>query len=169
MMIRDEKISDIKEIFEVTKEAFSDHPLSNNTEQFIINRLRASKVLTISLVAEIDGKVVGHVAFSPVLISDGSKNWYGLGPISVLPDYQKQGIGKSLIDEGLSRLKAMGTRGCVLIGDPEYYGRFGFKSLPGLTHSGVPQKFVLALPFGEKRIRGNVKFHKSFLATGKEK
>ena len=57
--------------------------------------------MTISLVAEIDGQVVGHIAFSPIVISDGTTDWYGMGPVSVLPDHQKQGIGKALVNEGI--------------------------------------------------------------------
>src|SRR3990172_2019973 len=124
MIIRNERESDVGVISEVTKEAFENHPHSNHTEQFIVDALRAANALTVSLVAEVDGKVVGHIAFSPVTISDGSQNWYGLGPISVLPECQKQGIGKSLIDEGLSLLKALGAKGCVLVGEPKYYERF---------------------------------------------
>jgi len=102
--------------------------------------LRAAGALTISLVAEAGGKVVGHIAFSPVTISDGSLNWYGLGPISVLPAYQQQGIGKALMREGLLRLKALGANGCVLAGDPGYYERFSFRSFPELNHEGVPRR-----------------------------
>ena len=97
MIIRNETTSDIEAISEVTIAAFQNLPISNHTEQYIINALRDANALTISLVAEVDGIVVGHIAFSPIAISDGSLNWYGLGPISVLPKYQKQGIGKSLI------------------------------------------------------------------------
>ena len=129
MIIRNETHSDIEAISEVTITAFQNLAISNHTEQFIINALRAANALTISLVAEVDGKVVGHIAFSPIAISDGSLNWYGLGPISVLPKYQKQGIGKSLILKGLSLLKDMGGQGCALVGDPNYYKRFGFKSI----------------------------------------
>ena len=128
--------------------------------------MRAANALTVSLVAEADGKVVGHIAFSPVTISDGSQNWYGLGPISVLPKFQKQGIGKSLIHEGLSLLKASGAKGCVLVGDPKYYERFGFKNLPDLVLDGVPQEYFLALTFGEEEIHGTVMFHQGFTATG---
>jgi putative acetyltransferase len=166
MIIRGETESDVEAIFDVTKAAFENHPIGNHTEQYIVNALRASNALVISLVAEVDGKVVGHVAFSPVNISDGSRNWYGLGPISVLPEYQKRGIGKALMHEGLSRLKALGARGCVLVGDPGYYERFGFRSLPELTHVGVPQENVLTLPFDGNKAQGNVKFHASFSATG---
>jgi len=105
MIIRQETTSDIEAITQITIAAFRTLPISNQTEQFIIKALRVAGALTLSLVAEIGGRVVGHIAFSPVTISDGSKNWYGLGPVSVLPDYQRQGIGKLLINEGLSLLK----------------------------------------------------------------
>ena len=166
MIIRKEAVSDIEAITEVTIAAFRTLPISNHTEQFIINALRAADALTISLVAEIDGQVVGHIAFSPVTISDGSQGWYGLGPISVLPEYHHQGIGKSLVREGLSLLKALGGKGCALVGDPNYYKRFGFRNYPQLIHEGVPQEVFLALPFTEKVPQGIVVFHEGFLANG---
>jgi predicted N-acetyltransferase YhbS len=88
IIIRNEIKSDLEAISEITKAAFENHPHSNHTEQFIINALRDANALTISLVAEAGKKVVGHIAFSPVIISDGSLGWYGLGPISVLPELQ---------------------------------------------------------------------------------
>ncbi len=165
MIIRQETQTDIEAITKITKLAFENHPFSKNTEQFIINALRAANALTISLVAEIDGKLVGHIAFSPVTFSDGSKNWYGLGPISVEPDYQKQGIGKSLVNEGIGLLKDLGAEGCVLVGDPKYYERFGFKSPNELKHEGVPQENFLALPFCNRIPKGIVQFHRAFSAT----
>ena len=128
MILRKETAADVEAITEVTTAAFRNHPISNHTGQLIIKALRDANALTISLVAEIDGRIVGHIAFSPVIISDGTKDWYGLGPVSVLPDYQKQGIGKSLVNEGLSLLKNMGGKGCALVRDPNYYKRFGFKN-----------------------------------------
>ncbi len=166
MILREETTADIDAITEVTIAAFKNLPVSNQTEQFIIKALRSADALTISLVAEIDERVVGHIAFSPVVISDGTKDWYGLGPISVLPEYQKQGIGKSLINEGLSLLKKMGGQGCALVGDPNYYKRFGFKNFPELVHEGIPQEVFVALPFNEKAPQGTIEFHESFLATG---
>ena len=166
MIIRNESESDFEAISSVTRAAFENHPHSNHTEQFIVNALRAANALTVSLVAEVGGKVVGHIAFSPVTISDGSHHWYGLGPVSVLPELQKQGVGKSLIHEGLSLLKALGAEGCVLVGDPEYYQRFGFRNIPDLIHDGVPQEVFLALPFDKKIAQGTVVFHEGFLATG---
>ena len=166
MIIRKETDADTETISEVTIAAFMTLPISDHTEQFIINSLRAAGALTISLVAEVDGRIVGHVAFSPVKIADGSTNWYGLGPVSVLPEYQKQGIGTSLINEGLSLLKDLRGQGCALVGDPNYYKRFGFKNYPELVHEGVPQEVFLALPFTEKVPQGIVVFHEGFLANG---
>jgi putative acetyltransferase len=166
VIIRKETITDIEKITEVTIAAFKTLPISNYTEQFIIKALRAAGALTISLVAEIDGQVVGHIAFSPVTVSDGATGWYGLGPVSVLPDYQKQGIGKALINKGLSLLTDMGGQGCALVGDPDFYKRFGFKNYPELVHEGVPQEVFLILPFTEKIPKGIVLFHEGFKANG---
>jgi putative acetyltransferase len=168
MIIRNETISDIDAISKVTIAAFKTLPISNHTEQYIINALRNANALTISLVAEINGKVVGHIAFSPVTISDGTKDWYGLGPVSVLPEYQRQGFGKALIHEGLSRLKDMQARGCCLVGHPEYYKKSGFKSTPGFVHEGVPPEVFLALAFDGHLPQGTVAFHEGFKADGRQ-
>jgi putative acetyltransferase len=169
IIIRQETPADISAIDEVTIAAFQTLAISNHTEQFIIGALRAAGALTISLVAEVDGKVVGHVAFSPVTISDGSPNWFGLGPVSVSPECQRQGIGRALIREGLSQLKALGGQGCCLVGDPNYYKRFGFRNIASLTHEGVPQEVFLALPLNEHVPRGVVVFHEGFKATGQQR
>jgi putative acetyltransferase len=124
--------------------------------------------MTVSLVAEVDGRVVGHIAFSPVTISDGTRNWYGLGPLAVLPEYQQQGIGKALVKEGLSRLKGLGAQGCCLVGHPDDYKKFGFEKVPGLVHEGVPQEVFLALSFDGRIPRGTVTFHEAFGADGQQ-
>ena len=164
--IRSETNDDIAAIAEVTLAAFATLEISNQTEHFIIEALRAAGALTLSLVAEVDGRVIGHIAFSPVTISDGTEDWYGLGPVSVLPEYQRQGIGKALIHEGLSRLKSMHARGCCLVGHPEYYRKFGFDTIPGLVYEGVPPEVFLALPFDGDSPRGTVTFHEGFKADG---
>jgi putative acetyltransferase len=164
MIVRKEENTDFDAITEVTIAAFKDHPISRQTEHFIIKALRAADALTLSLVAEIDGKIVGHIAFSPIAISDGTTDWYGLGPVSVLPNHQKQGIGKALINEGLSLLKDMGAQGCALVGPPEYYIKFGFKNYPEMVHEGVPQEVFLVLPFTGKVPNGIVVFHEGFKA-----
>ncbi len=166
IIIRNENDADVSTITEVTVAAFKTLEISNHTEQFIIAALRAAKALTISLVAEVDGRVIGHIAFSPVTISDGTRNWYGLGPVSVLPEYQRQGIGKALIREGLSRLKDMNAQGCCLVGHPAYYRKFGFQNGAGLGHEGVPPEVFFALSFDGHTPRGTVTFHDAFKAEG---
>lgn len=165
IIIRDEKSADIKAIFEITKAAFETMEFSSHTEQFIVDALREAGVLTLSIVAEVDENVVGHIAFSPVTMSDGTPNWYGLGPVSVLPKYQKMGIGKSLIEEGLARLKQMGAAGCCLVGHPEYYGKFGFVNSSVLAHEGVPTEVFFVLSFNGHMPQGYVTFHEAFGAT----
>ena len=168
MIIRSETDLDIQVITEVTIAAFENVEVSNHTEQFIIEALRAAKVLTISLVAEMDKRVVGHIAFSPVIISDGSQDWYGVGPFSVLPEYQRQGIGTALMKHGLSMLRERKAQGCCLVGYPDYYKRFGFQSIPRLTYEGVPQEVFLALPLHSKIPQGFVIFHEGFTSMGEQ-
>ncbi len=166
VVIRSETAADTSAITDVTVAAFATLEISGYTEQFIIEALRAAKALTISLVAESDGRVVGHIAFSPVTISDGTQHWFGLGPVSVLPKYQQQGIGKALVREGLSRLRELKAQGCCLVGHPDYYRQFGFKNLPGLVIEGVPAEFFFALSFDGRIPHGTVTFHQGFKADG---
>ena len=164
--LRDETESDFAAIRDVTEAAFRTLAISGHTEQFIIEALRTAGALTISLVATLNGTVVGHLAFSPVTMSDGTPGWYGLGPVSVLPAYQRQGIGKALIAEGLARLKALAANGCYLVGHPGYYGRFGFENPSGLALDGVPPEVFFALAFNGRMPQGTVAFHEAFRATG---
>jgi len=166
LMIRDETPGDVDGITDVTISAFEALEISQKTEQFIISALRDAAALTISLVAEIDGLVVGHIALSPVSISDGTQGWYGLGPVSVRPDLQRQGIGKALIREGLTRLRALDAKGCCLVGHPGYYEKFGFENIPGLLHEGVPEEVFFALSFDGEVPQGFVTFHEAFAAKG---
>jgi putative acetyltransferase len=165
IVIRNEMDEDVSTITEVTIAAFKTLAISNHTEQFIIEALRAADALTVSLVAEVNGRVIGHIAFSPMTISDGTPNWYGLGPVSVLPEHQRQGIGKALIWEGLSRLKDLNARGCCLVGHPDYYKKFGFKNVSGLMLEGVPQEVFFTLSFDGHTPRGSVTFHEGFKAV----
>jgi len=163
MLIRQELPEDIKAIEELTAAAFKDKPYSDGSEQLIINRLRDADALSLSLIAEMDGRIVGHVAFSKVTINGQDQGWYGLGPISVQPALQKQGIGSKLIQSGLARIREMGARGSVLEGDPNYYHRFEFKSYPHLIYEGAPApQYFMALPFYDEVPSGKVEYHKAF-------
>lgn len=162
LTIRDETPADIDAITAVTVAAFQTLDISHHTEQLIVLALRAAQALSVSLVAEMEGRVVGHIAFSPVTLSDGTPGWYGLGPVSVLPELHRHGIGSALIKEGLRRLQAMGAGGCCLVGHPAYYGRFGFQHPEGLGHEGVPPEAFFALAFNGPMPQGMVTFHEAF-------
>ena len=166
ILVRSEQASDIEAITQVTYAAFlgkfSDHP----TEHLIVNGLREAGMLSLSLVAEVDGIIVGHVAFSPVTINETFMDWYGLGPISVSPELQKQGVGSKLIYDGLAKLRDLGAKGCVLEGSPKYYQRFGFKPYAGLTYHASPApEFFMALPFYDEVPTGQVEYHKAFYVS----
>lgn len=164
--IRPERPEDIAAITRVTEMAFRALRHGEQTEHFIIMALRRAGALPVSLVAERDAQVLGHVAFSSVEISDGSEHWYGLGPVAVLPELQHQGIGRALINGGLSALRALGAAGCVVLGEPGYYGRFGFKSHPECVFEGVPQEYFQSLAFGPHSAAGKVTYHEAFGAKG---
>lgn len=166
IVIRDETDADIDAISDVTVAAFKTLVVSNQTEQFIIEALREANALTVSLVAELDSCVVGHIAFSPVSMSDGTPRWYGLGPVSVLPQYQNQGIGTALIQQGLSQLMKLNAEGCCVVGHPHYYRKFGFNTPSGLVLEGVPPEVFFARSFSGHTPQGTVTFHKGFTATG---
>ena len=166
VIIREENTSDVEAIEAVTIEAFLDAPHTDHTEHFIVRSLRKSESLTISLVAEAHGKIIGHVAVSPVTISDGTKGWFGLGPISVLSDHQRFGIGSKLMGSALEKLQHIGASGCVLLGDPAYYSRFGFRPESNLVLPGVPADYFQALSFVDSLPRGQVTYHDAFNAKG---
>jgi putative acetyltransferase len=164
-LIRPESPADAPAIFGVTEAAFRTAAHSAGTEQFIVKALRRAGALAVSLIAELDGSVIGHVAVSPVTVSDGSPGWYGLGPISVLPQHQRSGVGSKLMLAALQALRELGAAGCMLVGDPEYYRRFGFEAATGLSYPGVPPEYFMAVSFGPPLPHGVANFHEGFAAT----
>ena len=163
--IRPEQETDSDAITRLTEAAFRNAPHASHTEPFIVAALRRHAQLTVSLVATENGLVIGHVAVSPVTISSGAAGWYGLGPISVAPDRQGRGIGSRLVTEAVSELRRLGGRGCVVLGDPAYYGRFGFRTRPGLSLPGVPPEHFQALGLEGEPPTGTVRYHAAFDAT----
>lgn len=164
LVIRDEQPADIEAVFDLTRLAFLNAAHTNHTEQFIVNALRRSGHLALSLVADA-GLQIGHVAFSTVTISNGDAGWFGVGPLSVRPEYQRRGVGTRLMHEGMARLMNMNAQGCVLVGDPAYYSRFGFSRCTGLTLPGVPPEYFLGKSFGNAMPKGEVTFSPAFGAT----
>lgn len=164
--IRNEAASDAPAVEAVTAAAFLEAEHSSHTEQFIVDALRRAGQLSVSLVAEDDGgQIVGHVAISPVRISDGSAGWYGLGPVSVAPEHQGRSIGTQLVNRAMAALHELGAAGCVVLGDPAYYGRFGFAATPALAYPGVPPQYFQALHLGGAMPSGTVSYHAAFEAT----
>lgn len=162
MIIRAERAADISAIRAVTQAAFAPIAYSDQTEHLIVERLRNSGALSISLVAEEAGEVVGHIAFSPVSISTGEPGCFGLGPLSVLPEHQAKGIGSKLVEAGLAVLNELGASACVVAGDPAYYGRFGFERVEGLSTEGIPADYFMALALRGSAPSGIVQFHPGF-------
>jgi putative acetyltransferase len=164
MHIRDERPEDAQAIYDITQAAFKDMPYSAGDEQDLINALREDDALVVSLVAEQGDKIVGHIAFSRVKIDGEAGNWLDLGPVSVAPALQSQGIGSALIRQGLKRIEVLGAAGCVLLGYPSYYGRFGFAHDPGLTFNGESNPNFQQLTMKGETPKGEVGYHPAFYA-----
>lgn len=160
--IRPETPGDEDTIHALTEAAFKEMPFSAGTEQHIINALRSDGDLALSLVAEDESRIVGHIAFSPVTISDGAKGWYGLGPVSVWPQLHHQGVGGALITRGIADMRALGANGIVLLGSNEYYPRFGFEHVPQITYPGPPPEFFQTLLLNGDMPSGEVTYAPGF-------
>ncbi|OZI63863.1 GNAT family N-acetyltransferase [Bordetella genomosp. 1] len=160
--IRPEQPLDDAAIDTVILAAFAASPYSSHTEHEVVRKLRAAGALAQSLVARLDGQVVGHVAFSPLRIADGSEGWWGLGPIAVNPVHQGLGIGGALMLAGLEGARAAQVGGCVVLGDPAFYGRFGFAPDPDLVLAGVPPEFFQVRRLRDAHARGEVFYHPAF-------
>lgn len=165
MKIRDEDAGDRSTIREITQTAFATAAHSSGSEAAIVDGLRDAGALSLSLVAEENGELLGHVAFSPVAINGRQTDWYGLGPVSVRPDCQKQGIGTALIVQGIARLRDLDAHGCVVLGSPAYYGRFGFVPDANLHLAGVPPEYFMRLVIAGEPASGTVTYHAAFDAT----
>lgn len=164
MEIRFEQPEDLDAIRTLTSEAFRNAPHSTHNEAAIIDALRKAGALILSLVAVEGGVIVGHVAFSPVAIDEEANGWYGLGPVSVRPDRQRKGIGERLIRTGIDQLRRIDAQGCVVLGEPAYYSRFGFVRDPNLRYGNVAPEYFQRLAFTQAMPVGEVFYHAAFNA-----
>lgn len=166
MIIRKENPQDATLLSELHYAAFKDHPQhapgAEPHEPGIVEGLRASGGLSLSLVGEEQGEIIAHVAVSPATIGEGSHGWYGLGPIATKPSRQGMGVGSALMRETLKQMQARGASGIVLAGDPHFYERFGFRRVAGLTYRTVPGQYILALAFTQESPVGEIVFHPAF-------
>ena len=160
--IRPEREEDRDAVYDLTSRAFAPMPYSEGDEPDLINRLRAAGALSISLLAARMSDLAGHIAFSPAFAEDRSEGWYALGPVSVDPSLQRQGIGTRLIEAGLERLREWDAAGCILVGDPRYYQRFGFCPRPNLAPEGEPRKYYMMLSMRLAEPASIVAFHPVF-------
>ncbi|GEM_PF-236861 len=160
MHIRDEEPRDTAAISRIITDAMKLLPQATGTEAAIVDRLRQDQALTLSLVAEHEGEIIGHLAASDAAIGTEG-NWGLIGPLAVDPPWHRQGVGSALMAEAIRRLQAS-HRGVALVGDPAYYQRFGFRNFPGFGMAGLPPEVVQALPFGEGEPQGELFHHAAF-------
>lgn len=171
MWIRTETQDDLDAIGQVIGAAFAEQPGNGRPEQRIVDALREAGALTLSLVADIDGRIAGCIAFSPITISsppgsEAAGAWFGLGPVAVLPQDQRHGVGKALVRAGLTELERLRAAGCVVLGEPRYYQQFGFRAGSGLRLANVPAEYFMALSLGGAIAQGEVRYHPAFGLTG---
>lgn len=163
--VRGEQAGDYQAISEVNRLAFADQEHSQHNEHLIVIALRESGAMSLSLVADVAGTVVGCVAFSQVVLSDATLGWFGLGPLAVLPEWQNKGIGSQLVKQGLSHLKSTAAKGCVVLGDPSYYTKFGFRPDERLTLAGVAPEYFLALSLNGEIPQAELSYHDAFYVS----
>ena len=165
LIIREERDTDRAAVFEVNREVFN-----TDAEARLVDSLREEVSPLISLVADQDGTVVGHILFSPVTVGGegGGSGVMGLAPMAVREKLQRQGIGQQLVERGLDACRAAGTRLVFVLGHPDYYPRFGFQLVAPLgLHYTDPKLdvcfFVKELePGALQGVAGTVTFHPLF-------
>ena len=164
MQIRNETPADIEAVRSLNLAAFD-----GAAESRLVDGLRENAEPLISLVAEDDGVIVGHILFSPVIHSqDAELKMMGLAPMAVMPDRQNAGIGSALVESGLERCKELGVAGVIVLGHPNYYPRFGF--VPSSTYDivseyDVPEGVFMVLELQDGALQdkaGRVHYHREF-------
>lgn len=172
LTLRPECANDWEAIHRLVFEAFLDHPHhppgSQPMEHHLVSRLRKEGALVLSLVAELESEVVGHIAFSPITFADGCPGWLGLGPLAVAPARQGQGVGSRLVREALGRLRGENVAGLVVLGEPAYYGRFGFAADSRIQFPGPPPEYFQRLHWHGPHPQGEVHYHPAFSLEGPE-
>ena len=161
-IIRPEQREDHAAIGDVIRVAFTGMRYAAGDEDALVETLRCENALTVSLVAELEGSVIGQVTFSPATASDGSQDWYALGPLAVLPTHQRTGLGATLVHAGIRAIEALHANGCILTGNPAYYTRFGFELAPSNTPPSEPAEFFMVKLLRGKRPVGPIFFHPAF-------
>ena len=167
MKIRKEQPEDYNSIYNVVKEAFESAEHADGNEQDLVTALRESPnyIPELSLVAEYNGKIIGHIMFTRAIVGDSDV--LALAPLSVLPDYQRKGVGTALIGEGHKIAKEMGYGYSVVLGSEKYYPKFGFSPSKDLGINSpfkVPSKnfMALSLHHNKEKLNATVEYPKEF-------
>jgi len=166
--VRDESAEDISSVFVVNRAAFE-----GPEEATLVDRLRVAAAPLVSLVAETEGQVIGHILFSPVFVETGAGDrlCMGLGPMAVLPTFQNRGVGSELVNRGLARCRELEAAAVFVLGHPDYYPRFGFQPAAprGFRYKKErfdPFFFVIELEEGfRETASGLVRYHSAFDAV----
>ncbi|UZR97512.1 GNAT family N-acetyltransferase [Chondrinema litorale] len=161
IVIRQEISEDHKAVFELIEKAFKDEAYSDHTEQFLVERLRKSKafVPALSILTEVDNKIVGHILLTKVKIKNGDEEFdsLALAPVSVLPDYQRKGVGKKLIEQAHQKAKELGFQSVLVLGHEEYYPKFGYQQANNFGIKfpfDVPAKNCMAIELIQNGLSG---------------
>ena len=172
MNIRIEAVADHPKVFSIIEQAFLTEEFSDHKEQFLVERLRLSGsfIPELSLVAEVNDEVVGHILLTKILICNGDikHQSLALAPVSVLPEYQGSGIGSALIKAVHAKAIELGYGSVVILGHKDYYPRFGYKSASQFGISlplDVPEEYVMAIeliPNALDGVRGVVEYDPAF-------
>ena len=170
--IRKENQTDYNAVFELIEKAFEKLALSDHREQFLVQRLRKSTAFIpeLSMVAEIENKIVGHILLTKLKIKNGQDEFdsLALAPVSVLPEYQGKGIGGILIQEAHKKARELGHQSIVLLGHEKYYPKFGYKQADNFGIElpfDVPKENCMAIELTENGldgVSGTVEYPKEF-------
>ncbi len=162
--IRAERPDDPPAIHDLVARAFAPMPFSDGDEPDLVDALRAAGDLALSLVAvDAQGKVIGHVGFSPVTIAGRDHGWFQMAPVSVMPELQHRGIGSALIRAGVDQLRERGAQGVAVVGNPVYYERFGFAVHAGLApESAHDAQYFRTMPLAGAVPQGILRYARAF-------
>lgn len=168
IIIREENNKDFNEVYDVVRLAFENAEHTDHNEHNLVNKLRDSDafIKELSLVAENDGKIIGHTMLTKIKI--GKHTSLALAPLAVLPKYHGLGVGKKLVLEGHKIAKELGYSSVVIVGDPNYYSRFGYEPASKLGIKApfeVPDENFMAVELienGLKNVSGEVIYAKEF-------
>lgn len=160
MRVRPERQHDAAAIRNVQYNAFNDHPYAYKDEYKIVDALRKNDALTLSLVAEDYGTgIVGQLTVSPVLINGHNKGWFYIGPVGVLPEHQRKGIGTLLIRQAVCAMYTQRANGLISLGDPKFFTKLGFRNDSRITFKNIQPEHIVLLPLGKSVPEGAVALH----------